>query len=204
MKKLPFDFLSIYKKLSTSPYKSNPETLHLLTDTISNNILYGCIPGCSSCCFDKIIMSYSEFEEIMAFITSNWSTEQIINLFTNKVGNLNSDGWPICPFINVNQNGSNCLIYSVRPWICRTYGTTSHPCERIPSNIRVPLSRAVKDDIVSKLILKKSVRISNNRVLLLASFEMWLIADCSKKDFQQLFNLVDSKLFNPLFYIQEL
>lgn len=128
------------------------------------NIYNACINGCSKCCSDFFFISENEFlmiveellyrkENINNYITKAKDVMENINkthpdvikkldeyMPTSFNEGLNSEYFkddfndsdlPKCIFLNENNK---CTIYDIRPFVCRTYGTTKL-CEYIKNPI---------------------------------------------------------------------
>lgn len=86
---------------------------------------------CGNCCSDLLWLSEKEIKEIKSYIKKNKIEEQK-HTVPAPVSNP-----PIadltCPFLNMNKKDEKCVIYPVRPLICKCFmcnepdGAKNHP-----------------------------------------------------------------------------
>lgn len=96
-------------------YGSFESLLNNITDTdFTNN---GKCVGCGACCSNSLPMSEKEIRDIKHYISVNNIKEQVrvFNVLAEKpIADL------LCPFLS-NNDKDRCVIYEVRPEICRIY-----------------------------------------------------------------------------------
>lgn len=194
--RLSFDFENImYGSISFGTYK-NDEALILQLRHIPNNASFKCPSGCFECCGDTILFSHSEYNLILHYIATNWNKEELSHLYNSRLGLIRPDaGTLICPFLDFSSNAGHCGIYTVRPWVCRSFGTSGLICKKFK-----PANSISEDDfnlVQSKLIFAgKSIRLNNKYSLLLGTFDMWVIADSGKINGSKLLEYLYNKDLN--------
>ena len=95
------DFLSISENMGNNTYN--------LTDN-------GKCVQCGECCSNFLPMSKKEINEIHRYIKKH-NIKEFKNLF--PVNNPTFDF--TCPFLNADKSKEKCMIYEVRPMICRKF-----------------------------------------------------------------------------------
>lgn len=82
--------------------------------------------GCGSCCSNYLPLSAKEIKDIKRYMRK-YHIKEFKHIFPT------SDGISIdmtCPFLNDSKDCDKCMIYSVRPMICREF-----QCNKPPSKI---------------------------------------------------------------------
>lgn len=91
-----------------------------------------CLPGCGECCSSDFWVAAHEVKNILQWIVDNVGFERLKNqyhLFDTQPGR--------CPFLTAEKR---CLIYPVRPFICRQFGHLED-LRGIPKKIRRRISQ---------------------------------------------------------------
>jgi len=65
--------------------------------------------GCGGCCSSLLPVSIKEIRQIQKYIK------------TNKIKPKRAIGLLDCPFFDISRPKDKCLIYPVRPWICKVF-----------------------------------------------------------------------------------
>lgn len=103
------------------------DVIHDMESGIYNFTKNGACSNCGSCCSDLLPVSSHEIKNIKRYIRKNGIQEQRHFLPTAE-----RIGWDLtCPFRD-NVNGK-CVIYSVRPMICREF-KCDYPAKEIQLN----------------------------------------------------------------------
>lgn len=66
-------------------------------------------PGCGACCSSLLPVSDGEIKRIRKYIRKHNITPSQ-HLTETK-----------CPFLDITKSKDKCMIYEVRPWICRVF-----------------------------------------------------------------------------------
>ena len=126
---------------------------------VKDRTVGGRCSGCGDCCGAVLPLSRAEISRIKAYITEKGIKEQKRVLYADKID-------ATCPFRD--EGARKCLIYAVRPDICRVF-----MCNREPSEIdRVKMDFHAKRDVVymrsefyGNTALEDYVRGLNDRVM---------------------------------------
>ena len=129
-------------------------SLYELYDRETANLSYACKKGCSTCCTQSVTMTATEGEMILEFlkeqdrlgdlheILKQSETRYIPAHTPNQLAALYHDrkevkdeGWDLSPCCFLDNNC--CTIYPVRPFACRSFGSTvqcdlNHSAEQPP------------------------------------------------------------------------
>jgi len=105
------------------------ESLELVKkhNLISNlNTIYSQIPvgkcnGCAKCCMESVHAFYIEFLNVYNYVKENDLLEEVMEKIEDHYFNELTEVKP-CPFL---KDDKTCLIYSVRPLVCRLFGHAS-------------------------------------------------------------------------------
>ena len=102
---------------------------------VKDKTVGGRCSGCGDCCGGVLPLSIAEVRRIKAYIADNGIKEQKRLVYADAVD-------ATCPFRD--ESARKCLIYAVRPDICRVF-----ICNREPSEIdRVKMDMHVGRDVV--------------------------------------------------------
>lgn len=82
--------------------------------------------GCGKCCSRLLPLSEEEIQDIRRYMKKHHIKEQK-NVFPTTEPMLDMT----CPFLNENRTNHKCMIYDVRPYICRAF-----VCNQSPSKIK--------------------------------------------------------------------
>ena len=166
-----------------------------MTALLKDHTGYNCAPSCTNCCYGSILMSYTEFTAITLFLQEHWTTEQMEQLMSNRVGLLKEDGMLLCPFLNTDAELEHCRIYPTRPLICRVFGTTAAPCDEDISPS--PFSEELFNLTHTLLYYSGSQFIALNLnaawALFEAPFALWCLADNNEADRRFLCKLLEQQ-----------
>lgn len=116
-------------------------TLYEFYDRETQNMSFACRKGCSTCCTKSVTMTATEGEIIMAHLKAKGQMNEIHEILKNTVTTntpkhtpnqfvkkclekkeCQEESWDLTPCCFLD-NGS-CSIYSVRPFSCRSFGST--------------------------------------------------------------------------------
>lgn len=92
----------------------NSRKLNNCTDYTKNNKC----TRCGNCCSNNIPLTQKEIQRIKSYIKKN-NIEPEYHL-PLVVTNVTQNDF-VCPFLRIKNNISECLIYSVRPFICQKF-----------------------------------------------------------------------------------
>lgn len=87
-----------------------------MDDNIYNFTVNGKCSQCGACCSDLLPMSEKEIREIHRFINKNGITE-----CKHLLPTANPCMDMTCPFLDTDKKSEKCIIYPVRPAICRQF-----------------------------------------------------------------------------------
>lgn len=74
-----------------------------------------CPSGCSECCGRVLPISQKEIDIIREYIAQNNVKPYKNFLYGNGVVNM------CCPFLDMSKQSKHCMIYTVRPNVCKAY-----------------------------------------------------------------------------------
>lgn len=80
---------------------------------------------CGACCSNLLPMSSKEVKEIKRYIEKHKIQE-----FKHLIPVVNQPMDMNCPFLNTDKSCEKCLIYPVRPMVCRKF--SCNPALRLP------------------------------------------------------------------------
>lgn len=157
---------------------------------------YHCSPDCNICCYGSILMSYTEYLNLLCYLRNKWTPDKIENLCAEKLGTIEEDKKLLCPFLNEEATEKHCRVYDARPLICRVFGTTVAPCEELAENVKLPeVKFYMAYDRLYYTPQKKLIGIPVSEYLLLfeAPFDFWCIADSGEQNRHYLLDLIENK-----------
>lgn len=88
---------------------------------IYSQIPSGDCNGCAKCCMESVHAFYIEFLNVYSYLEKNHLLDQVTERIENHYFNELTDVIP-CPFLKEDKS---CLIYPVRPLVCRLFGHAS-------------------------------------------------------------------------------
>ena len=84
--------------------------------TIIDFTNHGICSECGNCCTNMLPISNSEVSKIKTYVTKNHIKPHVINL---PLATPLLDA--TCPFLKTWENTHRCMIYPVRPFVCRHF-----------------------------------------------------------------------------------
>lgn len=83
-------------------------------DAVSDFTVDGKCSRCGECCKDILPIDYVELARIKKYVKANHIVQQDHHLLPNTVDMT-------CPFLNIDGPERKCVIYPVRPQICKKF-----------------------------------------------------------------------------------
>ncbi len=207
--KLNYDFTKM-KELFQRPEQLNNfalERMEKVAYLLRDKEKYHCPADCNTCCYGSILMSYTEFTFIMLYLQDNWTTEQIGELFRERVGLLQNEESLLCPFLQEETGARHCRIYPARPLICRVFGTTASPCQQpvAPSLLAEELFYQTYDLFYYSGNQFIALNLDREWAVYEAPFAFWCLADDSTESRSFLRSFIEERgdSFRAVLYDQE-
>ena len=93
--------------------------------------------GCGGCCSTLLPLSKGEIKDIRQYVKKH------------KIKPVMTLGTLDCPFCDPSKTKNRCLIYPIRPWICRMFH-----CDYVDNELRVSNHNLrVKREVVNMQVL---------------------------------------------------
>ncbi len=211
MNRLPFDYGDIKVPSSIDPLVSAEAVKRFkhMEENLRQMPEYSCAETCSECCFGTILMSYYEYVFIMDYLREKATEEELEKLIIERLGTLKEGKALLCPFLLDDNLKQHCSIYSIRPLICRVFGTEAAPCHK---NISfVPFSEDMFNKAHDSIYYDEvgefnGFFLREDLVLYQGPFDFWFLANTSEANAEALADFMEeqgSSLGAVLFDLKE-